>query len=153
MVAAGLARSEARPLAGSPSRESARPAATRLLVAFLLLLGAFCVLIGIAVFSLVAAGQLTLAAVVTTAGMAGVITGSVTWWLLRRDAIEELEDASIEAAPAAVPTPPPARASLARRPLRVQAMPVAELPPAYVDAVIKGAQQHLQALKAGASQH
>lgn len=128
------------------------PAATRLLVAFLLLLAAFCVLIGIAVFSLVAAGQLTLAAVVTAAGLAGIVTGGVTWWLLRREAAEELEDGSIEAPPPRQALPP-THAALVRRPLRVQAMPVAELPPAYLDAVMKGAQQHMQALKAGTRHH
>ena len=47
------------------------PVATRLLVAFLLLIGAFVVLVGIAVFSLYTAGQMMLAGVVATAGLVG----------------------------------------------------------------------------------
>lgn len=126
------------------------PAATRLLAAFLLLIAAFCVLVGVAVFALAAAGQGQLAMLVAAAGVAGVVAGAVTYWLLRRDGMaEELElevEPLVPVAPA-VPARPRASVPVARRPLRVHAMPVADLPPAYVDAVLRGAQARLDALK------
>lgn len=132
------------------------PAATRLLAAFVMLIGAFLVLVGVAVFSLFVGGQLVLAAVVATAGAAGLAAGGLTYWLLRRDGVEDEEPDTgvvLYATPVAPQQPalqqrrvPPGR----RRPLRVHAMPVADLPPAYVDAVMRGAQARLTALKAQA---
>jgi len=58
--------------------------ATRLLAAFLLLVAAFLVLVGMAVFNLVTAGQHGLAAVVAVAGLGGAAAGALTYWLLRR---------------------------------------------------------------------
>ena len=121
------------------------PAATRLLAAFLLLVAAFLVLVGCAVVNLVASGQHWLAAVVATAGLAGLAAGTVTYWLLRREA--DADDLVIELPLQPEPPPPP---QSDRAPLRVQAMPVADLPPAYVDAVLKGAQARLSAMKSGA---
>src|SRR3954463_2635677 len=131
------------------------PVATRLLVAFVLLICAFVVLVGVAVFSLYTVGQPVLAGVVAMAGLAGVAAGGVTFWILRRDAAEEAADTEIEFAalmptqpmPLAPAVPGAGRAATHRRPLRVQAMPVANLPPAYVDAVMRGAQARLSALK------
>jgi hypothetical protein len=135
------------------------PVATRLLVAFVLLICAFVVLVGVAVYSLYTVGQPTMAAVVATAGLAGVAAGGVTYWILRREAGEEVEIAFGDlldarapapvqpAMPAASPMPTAPRTLSPRRPLRVQAMPVANLPPAYVDAVMRGAQARLSALK------
>jgi hypothetical protein len=147
------------------------PAATRLLAAFLLLTTAFLVLIGFAAFELVAAGQHTLAAVVGLAGLGGAAAGGFTYWLLRRD-VEALSYAECEAIPEAVEPevkaatpqaartqgataqrPPAHRPALARRPIRVQHMPVAELPAAYVDAVMRGAQARLSALKSQGRPH
>jgi hypothetical protein len=139
-------------------------AARRLLVAFLLLIGAFLVLVGFAVASLYTVGQPVLAAVVATAGLAGVGAGALTYWLLRRDGIGEDDEVEIESSPMpespipvaqAKPILPPRAAPLpavraTRTPLRVQTMPVAKLPPAYVDAVMRGAQARLSALKAQA---
>lgn len=122
------------------------PVATRLLVAFLLLIAAFVVLVGVAVYSLLAAGQGTLAGVVAMAGLLGLAAGAFTYWLLRRDVAGEWEEL--------LPEPPMPReqpivhASIRRAPLRVQTMPVANLPPAYVDAVLRGAQARLSAMKA-----
>lgn len=143
--------------------------ANRLLIAFLLLIGAFVVLVGFAVSSLVMVGQYTLAAMVGGAGLAGMVAGGVTFWWLRQEGEVELADAEpllpaeVLAAPVAslpvvpqegVRAPvgrPTARAAMPRRlPLKVQAMPVADLPSAYVDAVMKGAQARLSALKAEA---
>ncbi len=143
------------------------PAATRLLAAFLLLTTAFLVLVGFAAFELVAAGQHTLAAVVALAGLGGASAGAFTYWLLRRDVealalVEEIVPGEVLVPDVQVATvqPPPAqrpvlqrnpahRATVPRRSIRVQHMPVAELPAAYVDAVLRGAQARLSALKAG----
>ena len=134
------------------------PVATRLLVAFVLLICTFVLLVGVAVFSLYTVGQPVLAGVIALAGLAGVAAGGVTFWILRRDAVEEADGDEIEIEietpvptqpmPFALPpVPRAARAATHRRPLRVQAMPVADLPPAYVDAVMRGAQARLSALK------
>ena len=132
------------------------PAATRLLVAFLLLVCAFVVLVGVAVLGLYTVGQSGLAFVVASAGLAGVAAGGVTYWILRRDVEEEA--LTIELPQPQLPALEPQRAPSAstrqalgrRSPLRVQAMPVADLPPAYVNAVMRGAHARLSALKAGA---
>ena len=47
-------------------------------------------------------------------------------------------------------TMPLSASRIPRAPLRVQTMPVAKLPPAYVDAVMRGAHARLNALKAEA---
>ena len=116
------------------------PVATRLLVAFVLLVGAFAVLVGVAVFSLYTVGQPMLAGVVAAAGLAGLLAGGVTYWFLRGED-EEQEPGIPEESPVAVALPVAGfmPASRPRRlPLRVSAMPVAKLPPAYVDAVMRG---------------
>lgn len=129
-------------------------AANRLGIAFLLLITAFLVLVVLAVASLMAARQPTLAAVVAVAGVAGVIAGVVTWLVARREEDEPaaaeaiglpIEVSEVRASPARV-----AAATLPRRRIRVQSMPVANLPPAYVDAVLKGARERTSALKAQA---
>lgn len=142
--------------------------ADRLLIAFLLLIGAFVVLVGFAVNSLLTVGQYTLAAMVGGAGLAGTVAGGVTFWWLRQE--EEVGLAELE--PLLPPTeaivgaagrtsidpgatahsslvqPALAHAAVARRlPPKVQAMPVADLPSAYVDAVLRGAHSRLRALK------
>lgn len=144
--------------------------ANRLLIAFLLLIGAFVVLVGFAVNSLVLVAQYTLAAMVGGAGLAGMVAGGVTFWWLRQEGDVELVNAEPLLRPAEVVSAPVvaapvvaqgtsrvpavrplARAAVPRRlPVKVQAMPVADLPPAYVDAVMKGAQARLSALKAEA---
>jgi len=129
------------------------PAATRLLVAFLLLVCAFVVLLGVAVLGLYTVGQSGLAFVVAVAGLAGVVAGGVTYWILRRDVEEEALALELPLPPQPAPQPQPAAALPARpervrrSPLRVQAMPVADLPPAYVNAVLRGARARLSALK------
>lgn len=131
------------------------PASTRLLVAFLVLIGAFLALVGVAVASLFAAGEHALAAVVAMAGLAGVGAGGFTYWLLRRDVVEDEEDEAVtlilDEAPEVRPPAqraPVQRAPVQRGPLRVHNMPIANLPPAYVDAVLRGAQARLSAIKA-----
>src|SRR5205085_10260087 len=79
-----------------PSPETTMPAARRLLVVFLVLFGAFLVLVGFAVASLYTVGQPVLAAVVATAGLAGVGAGVLTYWLVKRDGIAEEFDFEIQ---------------------------------------------------------
>lgn len=117
-------------------------AATRLGLAFLLLIAAFVVLAGFAVAGLVMAGQAALALVVVVAGLAGVAAGVVTWLLVRR------EDGEPAAVVPAQPAPDaPRQAVSARKPVRVQAMPVASLPPEYVEAVTRGIRARTSALR------
>jgi hypothetical protein len=54
----------------------------------------------------------------------------------------------VEPAPQSPPVEEPVVRQIAHRPVRIQTMPVADLPPAYLDAVMKGAQARLSALKA-----
>lgn len=136
------------------------PAARRLLMIFLVLIGAFMVLVGFAVASLYTVGQPVLAAVVATAGLAGVGAGALTYWLVKRDGGAAEFDFEIEipastvmpkpvaTAEAATPAETTRRPRVVRRPTRVQSMPVAELPPEYVNAVLRGAQARLSAMKA-----
>jgi len=130
------------------------PVARKLLVAFLVLIGAFLVLVGLAVASLVTLGQPVLAAVVATAGVAGVAAGAATYWMLRKDGEDlgpdeiEVELESVRRVALHVETPRSTRA-----PLSVHSMPVADLPSAYVDAVMRGAQARLSALKQKAQYH
>lgn len=124
------------------------PAAHRLLVVFLVLLGAFVALVGLAVASLLTLGQPVLAAVAGTAGVAGVGAGAVTWWMLRT-ADDEMGEQDIEIELEAVRrvakrAEPP---RVEREPLRVHSMPVADLPAPYVKAVMRGAQARLSALR------
>lgn len=116
--------------------------ADRLGLAFLLLIACFLALVGYAAASLFAAGEPLLAAAIAVAGLAGVIGGVLVWLLVRRE--DELQE---QPAAQATPVPVPAHP---RVPLRVQAMPVADLPPAYLAAVMKGAHARLDALKAQA---
>ena len=122
-------------------------AAPRLGLAFLLLIAAFLVLVGVAVGTLFIAGQSALALVVVVAGIAGVGAGVVTWLLVRK---ADEEPAVATAAPAVQPLSLPHAVAVprpARRSLRVQAMPVADLPPAYVNAVTRGIRARTSALR------
>jgi hypothetical protein len=120
--------------------------ANRLGLAFLLLIACFLGLVAYAAASLLAAGEPLLAAAIAVAGLAGVIGGVLVWLLVRReDEVEAQVAIALPPAPAAAP-------ELARAPLRVKTMPVANLPPAYVAAVMKGAHARLDALKEQARQ-
>ena len=116
-------------------------AARRLGVAFLLMVLAFLVLVALAAGSLFVAGQTVMAAVVAAAGLAGMVAGGVTYRMVLRD-VDALD---VKLEPAA-----PVTVMEERKPLRVQTMPVADLPPAYVAAVMQGAKARLSALKAQA---
>jgi hypothetical protein len=147
------------------------PAADRLLAAFLLLTAAFLALVGFAAFELVVAGQHMPAAVVALAGLGGAAAGAFTYWLLRRDAEALAFDGEALAfemplpdvpAPAVQPDlarafagsrPAAASPTLRRGSISVQHMPVADLPPAYVDAIVRGAQARRRALEAQDDRH
>ena len=112
--------------------------ANRLGLALLLLIAAFLVLVAISAASLWAAGHVATALVVGVVGLVGVAAGAITWRVVPEDEVEPAQQS-------------PAVANVAVRPIahgRIQAMPVADLPPAYVDAVLKGAHARLSALKA-----
>jgi hypothetical protein len=124
--------------------ETAMPAVTRLGLVVVLLVAAFLALVGVAVASLWTAGQVPLAALVALTGAGGAGSGLVIYAIARREEEEPLSLPPPPQVPAAqpltldAPLPRPA-ARLTRRPLRVQSMPVADLPPEYVHAVMKGA--------------
>jgi uncharacterized protein (DUF58 family) len=117
--------------------------AKRLGLAMLLLSGAFLVLIAIAASSLWAAGQAATSAILGLIGVLAAITVLMAWRVAGADELEVPEQA-----PECKPTSP----ELVRAPVRIQTMPVAELPPAYLEAVMKGAQARLTALKAQSTQ-
>jgi hypothetical protein len=116
--------------------------AKRLGLAMLLLSAAFLVLVGVAATALWAAGQATTAFVLAVIGVACAAAGAITW----RVASEEEADLP-EEAPEAETVPAPT----ARKPVRIQTMPVADLPLAYVEAVMKGAHARSSAFKAQSS--
>jgi hypothetical protein len=116
-------------------------AANRLGLAFLLMIVVFLVLVTMAAAGLWAAGQPVMAVLVGVTGIAGSVAGAVTWRVVRADDL-----AAAAHGPPSAGKPAPRR--IVHKPVRVQAMPVADLPPAYVDAVTKGAQARLTALKA-----
>ena len=121
-------------------------AATRLRLAFLLLIAAFVVLVGFAAASLALAGQPAMAMVAVLAGIAGVAAGVATWLLVRREEDEPAIAEPQPIAPSVALAPPQVLAP--RRPVRVQAMPVARLPPEYVAAVTRGMRARTSALRA-----
>ena len=122
------------------------PAVTRLGLVVVLLVAAFLALVGLAVASLWAAGQVPLAALVALTGAGGAGCALVLHAIARREEEEPpslpppapLQGPSAQQLTPEACQPRPA-ARLARKPLRVQSMPVAELPPEYVNAVMKGA--------------
>jgi hypothetical protein len=113
--------------------------AKRLGLAMLLLSAAFLVLVGIAAASLWAAGQVATALLMGVIGALGAAAAAITWRVAQADEAELPEEAS------ETPLAPPAIRS---EPVRIQTMPVADLPPAYLEAVLRGAHARLAALKA-----
>jgi len=116
--------------------------AKRLGLAMLLLSAALLVLFGVAATALWAAGQATTAFVLAVIGVACAAAGAITWRIAREDEADLPEEA-----PHTQAVPPP----IARKPVRIQTMPVAVLPPAYLVAVMKGADARSSAFKAQSS--
>ena len=115
-------------------------AANRLGLAFLLMIAAFVALISIASASLWAAGQGMLALVVAVVGVGGGAAGVTTYWIAQGEGEEP-------GTPCPVSTLPHPMTSPVRKPIRVQAMPVADLPPEYLAAVMKGTRVRTHALR------
>ena len=113
-------------------------AAKRLGLAFLLMIAAFVALISIASASLWAAGQGMLALVVAVVGLGGGVAGAITYRIAQGEEPVEPLPASTLRHPVASPV---------RKPIRVQAMPVADLPPEYLAAVMKGTRARTHALR------
>jgi hypothetical protein len=116
--------------------------ARRLGLAMLLLSAAFLVLVGMAAAALWAAGQAGTAVVMGVIGLAGAAAGAITWRVARAEEVE-LPDEKRDSTP--IPR------SITRTPVCIQTMPVADLPPAYLDAIMKGTHARLNALKAQSS--
>ncbi|HEX2544326.1 MAG TPA: hypothetical protein VHL79_05585 [Ramlibacter sp.] len=119
----------------------------RLRLVSVLLVAAFGLVAAAAAVSLLALRDPFLAGVVTLAGLFGVAAGAATYAAARRDPEEaglpvpeaepELLAEDLSPAPPVVP----------RRPIRVQALPVANLPPAYLAAVMNGTRARTAAFK------
>jgi hypothetical protein len=118
--------------------------ANRLGLALLLLIAAFLVLVAISAARLWSGGHVVTALVVGVVGLVGAAAGAITWRVVPDD--------EVEPAPPSSPGAKPAALQVAHGPVRIQTMPVADLPPAYVDAIMKGAQARLTALKAQSPQ-
>ena len=111
-------------------------AARRLGIVFLLLVIA---ILALAAGSLFMVGQGMLGTLVAVAGAAALGAGGLVYWRVCRD---------VEALDVAGGREVPMSAVQKREPLRVQAMPVADLPPEYVSAVMRGARARLSVLRA-----
>jgi hypothetical protein len=116
--------------------------AKRLGLAMLLLSAAFLVLVGVAATALWAAGQATTAFVLGVIGVACAAAGAITWRVARADD-SDVPDEKWDGKP----NPQP----ITRTPVCIQTMPVADLPPAYLAAVMKGTHARSNALKAQSS--
>lgn len=120
------------------------PAASRLRLVFMLLLAVFAALVAAACIALVLRGDALLAGVAAFLGFAGAAAAGLTYLAVREDA-DEAQPLSL---PVTQPVAQPARThGLARPAMRVHAMPVADLPPAYVAAVLHGVRTRTAALK------
>jgi hypothetical protein len=132
--------------------------AARLRLVFLLLVGAFALVAAAAVASLLALRDPFLAGVVALAGVLGVGASAFTWVVARREPVEAAlpePDADVEIELPAEPAPMRQQQQqqqqqpqpLARPRVRVQSLPVADLPPAYLTAVMNGARARTAALR------
>ena len=110
------------------------PAAPRVRLA-IVLLGAALLLVAAAVVAcLVSLHDPVLAAIVAVAGGAGILGGSLAYVLSREE--DPLSTGEPDAVVATVPVATPAKRP--RAATRVQSLPLADLPPAYLAAVMKG---------------
>lgn len=107
----------------------------RLALLIAVLTGLFVVGVALAIGGLLALGDPGVLVVGLVSALAALAAAALAWLAVRVVAAEE-EPAKAEAPPSVLPI---ATAPI-RRPVRIQAMPVADLPPAYVSAVMKGLQ-------------
>jgi len=107
-------------------------------LAFLLLAAGLLVVAAAVVASFVSLHDPVLAAIIAVAGLAGTVGGAFAYAVSREQELAEGEEVDpIPAHPATV-TP----IAAVRAPVRIQSLPVADLPPAYLAAVMKGVQAH-----------
>lgn len=106
----------------------------RLALLIAALTGLFVLGVALSVAGLLALGDPGLLVVCLVAAFAALAAGVLAWLAVRAAAEED--------APAQVQAPPAVRriATAPRRPVRIQSLPVADLPPAYLAAVMKGLQ-------------
>ena len=108
-------------------------------LAFLLLAGALLLVAAAVVASLVLLHDTVLAGIVAIAGAAGVLGGAFAYAVSREGDVAA-DDAGAEGhieRPATV-TP----IAVPRAAMRIESLPVADLPPAYLAAVMKGVRAH-----------
>jgi hypothetical protein len=111
----------------------------------LLLAGGFAVVLAIAAMCLLSLKDFWLAAIVTITGITALLAAAVAYLVANGDDVQvQAEEVWIE--------PDPAGLALRRQPVQGKALPVAELPPPYLAAVMKGARANGEALKARATQ-
>lgn len=121
--------------------------AARLRLVFVLLAAAFGLVAAAAAVSLLALRDPFLAGVVALAGVFGVTVGVVTYVAARQEPEEAgllPEDPEPEIVAGSLLLAQPLGP---RSPIRVQSLPVADLPPAYLAAVMNGARARTAALK------
>lgn len=109
--------------------------ARRLALLIAVLTGLFVVGVALAVGGLLALGDPGVLVVGLVAALAALAAGALAWLAVRAVAADE-EPVQAEAPPAVPYIPTVSRP----RAVRIQAMPVADLPPAYLAAVMKGLQ-------------
>jgi hypothetical protein len=109
---------------------------------FSLLIGIFIAATLVAVAALLVIGNPTMNVVAAIAGMACAVAVAISY-LVGRSMQQQL---AFEAEWEAPPTP-----VVRRQSLTVQSLPVAELPPEYLAAVMKGVRANRRVLKAGAA--
>ncbi len=107
----------------------------RLALLIAVLTGLFVVGVALGVGGLLALGDPGVLVVGLVAALAALAAAALAWLAVRAVAAEE-EPVQAETPPAVLPI----ATTPTRRPVRIQAMPVADLPPAYLAAVMKGLQ-------------
>jgi hypothetical protein len=117
------------------------PSRMPLVLAFLI--GMFVAATGLAIVVLASFSDPMVLAVTAIAGVACIVAGLITWLILRgvRQEAFELADLEEDALDRAQP------------PARIHALPAAELPPAYLDAVMKGIAANRAAMQARELRH
>ena len=112
-------------------------AATRMKLGLSLLIGVFVACTGLAVAVLAMLQDPWIGVVAGVAALACVVAAAITWLIGR-----SLEEQALEAQPQQ-----PAPAAEPRPALQVQSLPVAELPPEYLEAVMKGVRANRAAFR------
>lgn len=112
-------------------------AATRMKLGLSLLIGVFVACTGLAVAVLAMLQDPWIFVVAAVAALACVVAAAITYLIARSLEEHALEPEPHETGPAAVP----------RQALKLQSLPVAELPPEYLEAVMKGVRANRAAFR------